>query len=48
MTVAELIERLQQLPGALTVQYSAGEWGPQEVQSAEIENHAGPRAVVIR
>lgn len=48
MTVAELIERLQQLPGALDAYAVDGDYGPYEITSAEIENYHGPRSVVIR
>ncbi len=48
MTVAELIERLQQLPGELTVAYADGEYGPLEVESADIADYSGPREVVLR
>jgi hypothetical protein len=48
MTVAELIERLQQMPGELTVQYSDYEMGLTTPTVIEIQDYMPARSVVIR
>jgi hypothetical protein len=47
VTVAELIERLQQLPGELTVQYSDYEMGLITVTKAEIQDYMPARSVAL-
>jgi hypothetical protein len=48
VTVAELIERLKELPGELTAQGIDYEYGPYEITAADVEDYAGARTVVLR
>jgi hypothetical protein len=47
MTVAELMAVLERLPGELTVMYVDGEYGPQEVTGAHVQESYGARYVEL-